>query len=85
MTEWGVVGVLAALAGFGATVIKPLLSLNASIVHLTTRIDQMTASLDEISERNRRSHDRIWRHSGEQDAALEDHEHRITVLEERRA
>lgn len=85
LTEWGVVGVIIALVGLGATVVKPLLALNTSIVKLTTRIDQMTDSLDEISTKNEKSHDRIWRHNDEQDATLDDHEHRITVLEERRA
>lgn len=83
MNEWGVVGVLIALVGFGVTVVKPLLALNTSIVKLTTRIDLMTDSLDEISTKNEKSHDRIWRHNDEQDATIDDHEHRITVLEQR--
>lgn len=81
MTEWGVVGVLIALVGFGATIIKPLLSLNTSIVQLTTRIDQMTESLDEISDRNHKSHERIWAHNEEQDSRLDAHELRINNLE----
>lgn len=81
MNEWGVVGVIIALAGFGVTVVRPLLALNTSIVKLTARLDQMTDSLSEVSERNTKSHDRLWKKNEEQDATLDDHEHRITVLE----
>ena len=81
MTEWGVVGVLVVLLGLGATVVKPLLELNASIVKLTARLDQLTGSLSEISDRNAKSHDRLWKHNEEQDAVLDDHARRITVLE----
>lgn len=81
MNEWGVVGVLIALAGFGVTVVKPLLALNTSIVKLTTRLDQVMERLEAVSERNTRSHDRLWKKNEEQDAALDDHEHRIIVLE----
>ena len=83
MTEWGVVGVLIALVGFGATIIRPLLSLNTSIVRLTTQINQMTDSLDDISEKNHRSHERIWAHNEEQDDRLENHEIRLNTLEQR--
>ena len=82
--EWTVVTVLIALVGLGGAVVRPLLALNASIVKLTARLDQLTDSLGEVSERNTRSHDRLWKKNDELDAALEDHEHRITVLEERR-
>lgn len=81
MNEWGVVGVIITLAGFGVTVVRPLLALNTSIVKLTARLDQMTDSLSEVSERNTKSHDRLWKKNEEQDATLDDHEHRITVLE----
>ena len=81
MNEWGVVGVLVVLAGLGVTVVKPLLALNASIVRLTARLDQLTGSLSDISDRNAKSHDRLWKRNEEQDAVLDDHERRITVLE----
>lgn len=81
MNEWGVVGVLVVLVGLGVTVVKPLLELNSSIVKLTARLDQLTGSLSDISDRNAKSHDRLWKHNEEQDALLDDHERRITVLE----
>ena len=81
MTEWGVVGVLVVLLGLGVTVVKPLLELNSSIVRLTARLDQLTGSLSDISDRNAKSHDRLWKRNEEQDAVLDDHERRITVLE----
>lgn len=82
MSEWGVVGVIVVLVGLGATIIKPLLNLNSSIVKLTSRLDQMTESLADISERNNKSHDRLWKKNDAQDQQLDDHEKRITRLEE---
>ena len=35
MTEWQVVGVIVVLLGLAATVIKPIVTLNASITRLT--------------------------------------------------
>ena len=81
MSEWGVVGVIVTLVGFGVTVVKPLLSLNASIVKLTARLDQLAEGLGDVSDRNAKSHDRLWKRNEEQDAVLDDHERRITVLE----
>ena len=82
--EWTVVTALVVLVGLGAAVMKPLLALNASIVKLTAQLEQLEDSLAQFSERNTKSHDRLWRKNEEQDAAIDDHEHRITVLEERR-
>ena len=82
MTEWGVVGVIIALAGLGATVVKPLLSLNTSIVKLTTRLEHMTDDLHELTERNSKSHDRLWAKNDAQDRRLDNHELRIVSLEQ---
>ena len=82
MNEWGVVGVLIALAGLGATVVKPLLSLNTSIVKLTSRLEHMTEDLHELTDRNSKSHDRLWAKSDAQDKILDNHEHRIKHLED---
>lgn len=81
MTEWGVVGVIIALVGLGAAIIKPIIALNTSIISLTTKLAQMNENLDEFNARNAKSHERIWKHNDDQDATLDDHEHRITVLE----
>lgn len=84
MNEWSVVGVIVALAGLVAAVAKPMLSLNASITRLNTLLDSVRQELQEFSDRNARGHDRIWRKLEEVEELSAAHEHRITVLEERR-
>lgn len=81
MTEWGVVGVIVVLVGLVGSIIKPLLSLNSSIVTLTTKMEHVSDNLSEINERNRKSHERIWAHNEEQDATISNHESRIKILE----
>ena len=81
MSEWGVVGVIVVLIGLIASIIKPILSLNTSIVKLTTRMDQFNGNLSDINERNIKSHEHIWAHNDEQDAIIQDHESRIRILE----
>lgn len=83
MTEWGVVGVIIALVGLGAAIIKPIISLNTAITKLTMAVNELQKDIADITTRNTSSHDRLWKKNGEQDATLDDHEHRITVLEER--
>lgn len=68
--EWQIVTVLIALVGFGITVIKPILQLNSSIVRLTDAVE----NLQVIQNDNKQD-------LKEQADKLEDHEHRITVLE----
>ena len=84
MTEWTVVGVVVTLTGLIAAVVRPMLSLNASITRLNTLLDSMRQELEEFSNRNSRGHDRIWRKLEEQEETLGLHEHRLTVLEEHR-
>lgn len=84
MTEWTVVGVLIAIVGLITAVAKPMLSLNASITRLTTLLDSLRDELQLISDKNAKGHDRLWRKLEQQDEALEQHEHRITVLEAQR-
>ena len=81
MTEWGVVGVIIALAGFLAVVVKPLIALNTSITRLTAKMDGLGDDIDALTTKNTKSHDRMWQHNDKQDGALKDHEGRIVRLE----
>ena len=70
MTEWGVAGVLAALAGLAATLVTPVLKLNttmAPLVCLGAELSDNTAAMERAAAAV----------SGEVHA----HETRITVLE----
>ncbi len=81
MTEWGVVGVIIALAGFLVTIIKPLTNLTKSITKLTVVVDRLQGDLVRQETSAHESHKRLWDHNTAQDTRLDDHEHRLTVLE----
>lgn len=81
MTEWGVVGVIIALVGLGAAIIKPVVSLTRSITQLTVVVEGLRADMDEQRKHSRESHQKLWAHNESQDKELEDHERRIGVLE----
>lgn len=81
MTEWGVVGVIIALVGLGATILKPMLTLNSSIVRLTERMEHVSSELNELNEKNNQNHKRIWDRIDEHGDSLKDHERRIDHLE----
>ena len=83
MTEWGVVGVIIALVGLGAAIIKPVLALNTSITRLNLTLEQLQRDVGTMTTKNSKSHERIWDKLEEQGGALEDHERRIDSLEQR--
>lgn len=77
MTEWGVLGVIIAVAGFLATVITPIINLTKSITKLTVVVENLAKDM----ESQRSTTKRLWGHNEEQDARLNDHETRIQLLE----
>lgn len=81
MTEWEVVGVIAAMLTFAIAVGAPVIKLNTSIVRLIERLNKMDENLDGLTERNHKSHERIWQHNDEQDEKISNHETRISILE----
>lgn len=81
MNEWEVFLVIVALVGFAIAVGTPIVKLNTTIIRLIERIGSMDEGLDELTARNSRSHERIWKHSAEQDKQIADHEKRIYGLE----
>lgn len=44
-------------------------------------IKGMKGSIEEIERKKHESHEKIWKHSQEQDRAIEDHEVRIKIIE----
>lgn len=83
MTEWGVVGVIVALVGLGAAIIKPILALNTSITRLNLTLEQLQRDVGTMTTKNSKSHERIWDRLVEHDGTLEAHERRIDSLEHR--
>ena len=47
MSEWGVVGVLAALAALGATLLTSMLRLNGTMTRLAVLVEQLADRLDD--------------------------------------
>ena len=81
MMEWQIVTVIGTLVAMGAAVITPIVKLNTSITKLTATVEHLGKQLADEEKKNADSHDRLWRKEEEQDATLDDHEHRITILE----
>lgn len=79
--EWQIVTVIVTLIGLGVTIVTPIVKLNTSITKLTSTVDHLAQQIADEEAQNAKSHDRIWKKEGEQDAQLGDHERRITVLE----
>lgn len=79
--EWTVVTVLIALVGLGAAVMKPMISLNSTIVKLTGAVEALQKNIEELTDRNSKSHDRIFSALDDHGEILQDHEKRITLME----
>lgn len=84
MTEWEVVGVIVVLVGLVISVAGPMVKLNSTITKLTVQVADFTQGLEEFKDRYKDQlkefkavHEDIYK-------KVDDHEHRITVLEERR-
>lgn len=81
MTEWGIVGVLITLFGFGVAVVTPIVKLNNTITKLSVAVENLikqvntiAADLGNLTERNADTHQRLF-------TMVNNHETRITVLE----
>ena len=70
--EWTVVTVIIALVGLFMTVGKPIITLNSSITHLQDAIDELREDIKVLTGR-----------TDNQEKRLQDHETRISILEER--
>lgn len=75
MNEWQVVSVIVVLIGLLITVITPLIKLNSTLVRLTTLIESN-------ENRNNSEHCTMRQDICKHEKQLEDHEHRITILEQ---
>lgn len=81
MTEWGVIGVLIALVGFGISVAKPIVSLTKSITTLTVEVSGLRVDMKEQKDEVHASFVKVWTHEDKQNDKIGDHEARLSVLE----
>jgi uncharacterized membrane protein (DUF106 family) len=70
--EWTVFTVITALVGLFMTVGKPVITLNSSITHLQDAIDELREDIRVLTNR-----------TNCQEAKIQDHETRISILEEK--
>ena len=82
MSEWVVVTVIVTLVGLVVAVVSPIVKLNTTITKLNVTVSGLEKSLDSLTVKNTQNHDRIWEHEDEQDRTLQDHETRISVMEQ---
>ena len=75
MTEWTVVTTLVVLVGFIITVMTPLIKLNSTLTRLATLIE-------ESEKKNKSEHKEMHNILDKHQQSIDDHEHRLTVLEQ---
>jgi len=83
VNEWTVVTVIVVLSGLVISFVRPLISLNSTLTRLTEAVKVLEKELVSISGKNSEAHARIWKKEQEQDTALQDHEKRISKMEQR--
>lgn len=81
MSEWTIVTVIATLVGLLASVVRPLMDLNATITRLTEVVNELEKNISGLSARNSESHGRLWGKAEEHEEILNRHETRLQLLE----
>lgn len=83
MTEWGVVGVIIAMVGLIISVATPMIKLNSTLTRLITQMDNFSNGLAAFQVRYKEQLASQKEINETHQKELDNHEHRITVLEER--
>ena len=71
------------ILGVGVVVVKPILQVVKSITELNESIKNLVEKFNSFEVNNNDAHKRIWDHNDEQDDILQDHEKRISIMENR--
>lgn len=89
MNEWGVVVVIIALVGLIAAVVGPMIKVSSSLTKITTILDSVTDRLNKLEgadkdfqESTRQARARLHDRIDEVDHKVNNHEVRITSLEQ---
>lgn len=80
------VNTIAVLLGLVVTVMSisaPIIKLNNTVTLLNASIENLKQSLHDISTKNSDAHRRIWEHNTEQDKLINNHEGRISKIEDK--
>ena len=76
-----IVVALGSILGVGVTVVKPILEVVRTMTELNESIKNLTDKFNMFDVANSEAHKRLWRHNEEQDEKLQDHETRISIIE----
>ena len=74
---------LGTILGVGVTVVKPILEVVKTMTELNESIKNLTDKFNMFEVANSEAHKRLWGHNDEQDEKLQDHEKRISLIENR--
>ena len=69
------------LIGGIISIVTPIVKLTKSITELTVKVDDFSHQIEQQSVRSKEAHKRLWEHNEEQDDKLQEHEIRISNLE----
>lgn len=83
MGEWEVVSVIVVLVGLIISVSGPMVKLNGTLTKLTTKMEHFTEGLEKFQGRYKDHLKEQGEINEKHQAELDNHEHRITVLEEK--
>ncbi|MBS7221445.1 MAG: hypothetical protein KH033_08880 [Clostridiales bacterium] len=78
---WEIVAGLFVLIGGIVSIVTPIVKLTKSITELTVKVDDFARQIEQQSVRSKEAHKRLWEHNEEQDDKLQEHEIRISNLE----
>ena len=76
-----IVAGLFVLIGGIVSIDTPIVKLTKSITELTVKVDDFARQIEQQSVRSKEAHKRLWEHNEEQDDKLQEHEIRISNLE----
>ena len=74
---------LGTILGVGVTVVKPILEVVKTMTELNESIKNLTDKFNMFEVANSEAHKRLWGHNDEQDEKIQDHEKRISLIENR--
>lgn len=82
MEEWTVVTVIVVLTGLIISFVKPLITLNSTLTRLTDAVAVLEKEVANLATKNGDAHTRIWEKEREQDHLLQEHEKRLSKMEQ---
>ena len=84
MTEYSVILVLVTLIGLFMTVGKPILNLNTNIVELNEAVKGLKKTVEKLERKQEDDNRRVWERLDMGEKKMDNHETRITKLEDRK-